>query len=94
VKKQERPSRDKTSSSSLEWRTVEGIRRGEEVRLSAARTVPRSRDVHADSAQMKFRGQADQSQMDATLRLEVPVIETLQEHESNEEGEDRNLRSR
>ena len=26
--------------------------------------------------------------MDAPLRFEIPVVETLQEHESNEEGED------
>ena len=26
--------------------------------------------------------------MDSPLRLQVPVIETLEEHESNEEGED------
>jgi len=36
---------------------------------------------------MQFRGQADQGQMDSPLRLEVAVIETLQEHESNEEGQ-------
>ena len=37
---------------------------------------------------MQFRGQADQGQMDSSVRFEVPVIETLKEHESNEEGED------
>jgi len=37
---------------------------------------------------MQFRGQADQGQMQTPLGLEVPVIETLEEHESNEEGED------
>lgn len=26
--------------------------------------------------------------MDAPLRFEIPVVETLQEHESNEEGKD------
>lgn len=48
---------------------------------------PRSRDVHDDYAQMQFRGQADQGQMDSPLKLQIPVIETLEEHESNEEGE-------
>ena len=37
---------------------------------------------------MQFRGQADQGQMQSPLGLEVPVIETLKEHESNEESED------
>ena len=37
---------------------------------------------------MEFVSQPDQCQMDAPLRFEIPVIETLQEHESNEEGED------
>jgi len=36
---------------------------------------------------MQFRGQADQGQMQTPLRLGVPVIETLEEHGSNEEGE-------
>lgn len=35
---------------------------------------------------MEFGSQADQGQMDSPLRLEVPVIEALQEHESDEEG--------
>ena len=38
---------------------------------------------------MQFRGQADQGQMQTPLGLEVPVIETLEEHESNKEGEDK-----
>ena len=37
---------------------------------------------------MEFRGQADQGQMASPLDLQVPVIETLEEHERNEEGED------
>lgn len=37
---------------------------------------------------MEFVRQTDQGQMDAPLRFEIPVVETLQEHESNEEGED------
>jgi hypothetical protein len=37
---------------------------------------------------MEFVSQTDQGEMDAPLRFEIPVIETLQERESNEEGED------
>jgi len=37
---------------------------------------------------MQFGGQSNQGQMDSPLRPQVPVIETLEEHESNEEGED------
>ncbi len=37
---------------------------------------------------MEFVNQTDQSKMYAPLRLEVPVVESLQEHESNEEGQD------
>ena len=37
---------------------------------------------------MQFRGQTDQGQMQASLPLEVPVIETLQEHERNKERKD------
>ena len=37
---------------------------------------------------MEFVSQTDQGQMDAPLRFEIPVVETLHEHESNEEGED------
>ena len=37
---------------------------------------------------MQFCGQADQGQIETPLDLEVPIIETLKEHESNEEGED------
>src|SRR4030067_734286 len=37
---------------------------------------------------MEFISQADQGQMNAPLRLEVPVVETLQEHKGNEEGKD------
>ena len=37
---------------------------------------------------MEFISQTDQGQMDTPLRFEIPVIETLQEHESNEEGKD------
>src|SRR4030042_1333157 len=36
---------------------------------------------------MQFRGQADQGQMQTPLPLEVPVVETLQEHERNEKRE-------
>jgi hypothetical protein len=36
---------------------------------------------------MQFRGQGDQGQMQTPLGLEVPVTETLEEHESKEEGE-------
>ena len=36
---------------------------------------------------MEFVSQTDQGQMDAPLRFEIPVVETLQEHESDEEGE-------
>ncbi len=37
---------------------------------------------------MQFRSQSDQGQMGSPLRLQVPIIETLKEHESNEESED------
>ena len=37
---------------------------------------------------MEFVSQTDQGPMDAPLRFEIPVVEALQEHESNEEGED------
>ncbi len=37
---------------------------------------------------MEFVRQTDQGQMDAPLRFEIPVVETLQEHESDEKGED------
>lgn len=37
---------------------------------------------------MEFVSQTDQGKMDAPLSFEIPVIETLQEYESNEEGED------
>ena len=50
VKMEEGWSKDKTSSSSLEGRTIERLRRREEVELSPARTDPRSGDVHDDQA--------------------------------------------
>jgi len=37
---------------------------------------------------MEFVRQTDQGQMDAPLRFKIPIVETLHEHESNEEGED------
>jgi hypothetical protein len=37
---------------------------------------------------MQFVSQPDQCKMEAPLSFEVPVVETLQEHERNEEGED------
>jgi len=37
---------------------------------------------------MQFRGQTNQGQMQASLPLEVPVIETLQERERNKERKD------
>ena len=37
---------------------------------------------------MEFVSQTDQGPMDAPLRFEIPVVEALQEHESNEQGED------
>ena len=38
---------------------------------------------------MKFVSQADQGPMTAPLRFEIPVVEALQEHESNEKGKDK-----
>jgi hypothetical protein len=46
VKMEEGWSKDETSSSSLEGRTIERLRRREEVELFPARTDPRSGDVH------------------------------------------------
>ena len=37
---------------------------------------------------MEFVSQTDQCKMDTPLRFEIPIVEALQEHESNEEGED------
>src|SRR4030067_1444407 len=37
---------------------------------------------------MEFVSQTDQCQMDAPLRFEIPVVETLHKHKSNEEGKD------
>ena len=37
---------------------------------------------------MELISQTDQCPMDAPLRFEIPVVETLQEREGNEEGKD------
>ena len=44
--------------------------------------------VHGDSAEIEFHGQTDQAEVGPAFRLQVPIVETLEEYKRDEEGKD------